>query len=162
MFRILEAKLTRALSQKRPTEEVTEIVAEMLSTQAMDRELKVIKILDQRDFLQDPPRVEEFVRALDAKLAEAGLVEAHARVKEFHRSLLKYDSGAARLYLKYMTESLVNRLKQDADSSEVAGEFLDERQRGEAAAALDRIAHNVKREGLLRSISFWGQRKNKP
>jgi len=160
LFRVLETKLTKSLCEKRPTAEVTEIVAEMLSTQAMDRELKVIKILDLRGFLCDPAQVEDFIKGLDAHLGTHG---ARDKVRDFHRSLLKYDSDAANLYLQYATTRAVNRLKEDSDLFEVVGEFLNEKLSIEAGAAVDKISHHVKREGLLRrGFAFLQPKKNRP
>lgn len=159
LFRVLETKLAKSLFGKSPPAEVTETVAEMLTTQAIDRELKVLKILDQRGFLRDPAQVEDFIKGLDTHL---GVLGARDKVKDFHRSLLKYDSDAAKLYLQYVTARAVNRLKEDGDLLEVVGEFLDEKLSGEAGAAVDKISHHLKREGFLRGFSFWATKKNRP
>jgi hypothetical protein len=161
LFKAFESKLKKQLSSKVAVSEIANIVVDLLSLHSIDKELKVIKILDNQKFLSAPQQIEEFIEALKLQFARRYPYgsEAHEQTIYFHKALLKYDSYWTDDYRQYLGTRLLNELRKIAIMAELVGDELNENQAEEVSLQLDKVYNRLKRDGFLKGLTFWPTKK---
>jgi hypothetical protein len=161
LFRPLESLLRKRLAAKEPVAVIANLVADMLGVQAINKELKIIKVLDEQKFLNDPGQIEQLVEELERQLAghQASSARARETATYFHKAIITYDSEAANIYRQYLGNRLVNELRKVELLAELVSGEMNERLEEEVSLKLDSIYSRLKKERFLRGLHFWSAKK---
>lgn len=156
LFRPLESLLRKRLAAKEPIAVIANLVADMLGVQSINKELKIIKVLDEQKFLNDPGQIEQLVEELERQLTghQPSSAQARQTTTYFHKAIITYDSEAANVYRQYLGNRLLNELRKAELLAELVSGEMNERLEEDVSHTLHSIYSKLKKESFIKGLLF--------